>query len=65
MTLPIVLYLLFTTGPLSRFRGWHHWAQIPFDVILLALWAAATALAVPDCNEYEKSFSICFEFLRR
>ena len=50
ITLPLVIYLLFTTGRFER-GFWRSWAQLGIDIFLAVLWIAAAALSAPDCGD--------------
>lgn len=51
MTLPAVIYLIFSSGPKSCQKlPWNLWAVVGIDAVLFILWIAATAASVYDCN---------------
>ena len=54
ITIPITLYLFFTTGPLAKiFKAlpWSPWLQLGVDIFLFILWVAVGALSNYTCDD--------------
>lgn len=51
LTFLVLLFLIPTTGPLSKTLLWNRWVQIALDALFLLLWIVAAAVSTETCSD--------------
>lgn len=51
LTFLVLLFLIPTTGPLSKTPLWNRWFQLALDAFFLVLWIAAAAVSTETCSD--------------
>ncbi|TAQ90355.1 hypothetical protein B7494_g1330 [Chlorociboria aeruginascens] len=57
LSLLLLTYFIFSTGPYIRLRWWHFYAQIALEGLFVVLWIVAAAIADYNCDSVCSSCS--------